>query len=152
MKVPYKVHGGFLKCWKSIEDVVIRRVKSKPYERIIIIGYSHGAALAGLCHECVWFHRPDIRDTSYTIAIEGPRFYAGFKVKKELKERWSHFYLIRTGVDIVTHAPPRLFGFTHVGNLIKIGKKCIVNIIKDHYPDVVLAAIREQEKIGPLIK
>lgn len=150
MKIPYKVHGGFLRCWKMIKDVVIAKISSKPYEKIIIVGYSHGAALAMLCHECVWYHRPDIRDKSYTLAIEGPRVYAGFKVKQELKERWDRFYLIRNGVDIVTHVPPKLFGFTHVGNIIEIGHKPSLRFIKDHYPQSVYYAIVEYEKTHKL--
>lgn len=147
MEIPYKVHSGFLKCWKSIEDVVIAKIKPIMYKQIIIMGYSHGAALAMLCHECVWYHRPDLRSTSFTIAIDGPRVYAGFKVKKELKERWERFYLIRTGSDVVTHVPPKLFGYTHVGTVIELGKKNIFRFIKDHYPDVIMNAIKERENL-----
>jgi hypothetical protein len=54
----------------------------------VVVGYSHGGALAAFCHECVWFHRPDLREKGLLgYGFEAPRIYAGFKVKKELAQR-----------------------------------------------------------------
>ena len=72
MDIKYRVHGGFLKCWKQVEDLIIEKIKEttratvwnnriKEYEardvykfnRIIVSGYSHGGALAQFCHECI---------------------------------------------------------------------------------------------------
>lgn len=143
METPFRVHRGFLSAWKEIEDLIIAKISDKKYQTIIIVGYSHGGALAGLCHECVWFHRPDIRKNIYGFGFEAPRFYAAFKVKKQLKERWENFYVIRTGKDIVTYAPPSIFGYCHVGQLISIPAetchldKKLPECIKAHYPLVV---------------
>lgn len=58
MEIPYRVHGGFLKCWKQVEDIIIEKIQEKEndiykFNRIIVSGYSHGGALAQFCHECV---------------------------------------------------------------------------------------------------
>lgn len=153
MKVPYRVHRGFLKCWKEIEDIIISKVKeiddSDPskltykYDKIIIVGYSHGAAIAMLCHECCWFHREDIRDSIKTIAFDGPRVYGGFKVKKKLQERWKNFILIRNDTDIVTHVPPYIFGYTHVGTVVQIGYRKKYGPFKSHYQDKIKESLSE---------
>ena len=141
MKVPYKVHGGFLKCWKAVEDKVIDKVLEKRsngayrWQQVTIVGYSHGAALAALCHECVWFHREDLRGGRLLgIGFEAPRVYGALKVKKDLAQRWDNFYVVRNGRDIVTHAPPRIFGFTHVGKIVKTTPAHKAGCIEAHTP------------------
>ena len=125
METSYRVHGGFLESWKLIEDAVGAKVMEMDNDRcfkwrkVIIAGYSHGGALAALCHEYVWFNRPDLRLQGLTgISFDGPRVYAGLWIKKELKRRWRNFYVIRNQDDIVTHLPPVLFFFRHVGRKI----------------------------------
>lgn len=160
MKIPYRVHRGFLAAWKEVEDIVIKKITERKtfgqwdfkWNKIIVVGYSHGGALAGLCHECAWFWRPDLRENGLEgYGFEAPRFYAGFKVKKELKERWSKFVVIRDNNDIVTHCPPTLFGFTHVGDILQIhGDVSLVtekhcDCIKSHYPQVVLDGLIKLE-------
>jgi hypothetical protein len=163
MKVEYKVHRGFLAAWKEVEDIIIKKVTDRQtygewkytYDKIIIVGYSHGGALAGLCHECVWFHRPDLRETGLIgYGFEAPRFYAGWKVKDELKERWEKFFVIRTNNDIVTHCPPVIFKYCHVGSIMKVkGDISLVQnklpkCVKSHYPQVVYDALLKEEAKG----
>lgn len=166
MEIPYRVHRGFLSAWKEVEDIIIAKIKEvknpkaplelqePKWKRIIVVGYSHGGALAGLCHECVWFWRPDLRETGLIgYGFEAPRFYAGCHVKKELQERWRTFFVIRDGSDIVTHCPPALFGFCHVGEIIKIkGDTSLVEerhlkCIKYHYPQVVYDGLLKFEQL-----
>lgn len=160
MKIRYRVHRGFLKAWKEVEDIIIDKVTQKDYvgpyhfykyRRIVIIGYSHGGALAAFCHECVWFHRPDLRSSGLEgYGFEAPRIYGGFKVKKELAERWEKFTVIRTNNDIVTHMPPRIFSYSDVGTLMQIyGDTSLVEnklpkCIKSHYPQVVEDALKKK--------
>lgn len=159
MEISYRVHRGFLAAWKTVEDVVISKITEKvddeyKWQHIIIVGYSHGGALAGFCHECVWFWRPDLRINGLEgYGFEAPRFYAAWSVKKELKERWSKFTVIRTNNDIVTHCPPAIFGFCHVGKILKIKgdtslvkDKRIPKCVKSHYPEVVYQALVDFEK------
>lgn len=158
MDTVYYVHRGFLKCWKIVEDIIINKITEKDdkgnfkWNKIIVSGYSHGGALAMLCHECVWFWRPDIRDNCWSYAFEGPRVYWGWKVRKDLRERWDHFILIRNHKDIVTKVPPLLFGYCHVGNLLHIGRyqcykkvdiKPNIECIKSHFPELVKESLEE---------
>lgn len=152
MKIPYRVHRGFLAAWKEVEDIVIRKIKEMDYnggmykwQQIIVVGYSHGAALAGLCHECVWYWRSDLRRKGLLgFGFEAPRFYGGWKVKECLKQRWEHFTIVRCNDDIVTCCPPAIFGFCHVSKILKV--KGDINLVhnkasrcvKSHYPEVVL--------------
>ena len=158
MDIPYRVHRGFLAAWKEVEDIIIAKIcedddngKFK-WKKIIIVGYSHGGALAAFCHECVWFWRPDLReDGLWGYGFEAPRIFAGWHIKKELAQRWDHFLVIRTNNDIVTHCPPVIFGFIHVGDILKIkGDTSIVDnklpkCVKSHFPEVVLQALRDYE-------
>lgn len=145
MKIPYKVHRGFLQCWKTIEDIVIDRIADRNINEIIIIGYSHGGALSMLCHECCWFHRPDIKNNIWGIGFGSPRVYTGLWVKKSLKPRWQQYMIIRNHTDLVTHVPPKLFGYSHVGKLVKIGKKKKYSCIKSHYPSNISESLAEFE-------
>ena len=169
MVIPYKVHRGFLEAWKEVEDIIINKITETDssstskdshtavtykWQHIIVVGYSHGAALAGLCYECCWYHRPDLRkDYLKGYGFESPRFYGGWKVKDELKERWENFMVIRTNNDLVTHCPPAFLGFCHVGKLLKVNgdtslvdKKWVPKCIKSHYPQVVLDALKKYEE------
>ena len=158
MKIPYRVHRGFLAAWKEVEDIIITKIcedddngKHK-WKHIVVVGYSHGGALSGLCYECCWFYRPDLREEHLEgYGFESPRFYAGWHVKKELKERWQNYRVIRTNNDIVTHCPPIIFGFSHVGEMLKIkGDVSLVEdkvpkCVKAHYPQVVYDALLKYE-------
>lgn len=116
------------------------------WKHIIVVGYSHGGALAGLCHECVWFRRPDLRGDPTKLVgygFEAPRFYGGYEVKPELRERWETFTVIRNNNDIVTHCPPWIFAYAHVGSMLQIHGNItsvtdkVPNCVKAHYPEPV---------------
>ena len=156
MAIPYRVHRGFLAAWKEVEDLVIAKITEKVgdeyrYKKIITVGYSHGGALAAFCHECVWYHRPDIRDQIEGYGFEAPRIYAGWRVKPALRERWERFKIIRDNNDIVTHCPPVIFCYTHVGDIIKVhGDVKLVDgwiprCVKSHYPQVVYDGLVKAE-------
>lgn len=169
----FRVHRGFLSAWKEVEDIIIEKIqekdiklvfnrKKKKYEdkesfkwkEIVVVGYSHGGALAGLCHECVWYYREDLRENGlHGFGFEAPRFYGCMFVKEELKERWKNFIVIRDGSDIVTHCPPTIFGYTHVGSILKIKgdsslveNKWLPKFIKYHYPQVVYDGLKKYEE------
>lgn len=122
MPIGWRAHRGFVKVWKTIEPNIADAVKDTTIKKIIVVGYSHGAALACLAHEYVWFNRPDIREQCIGIAFESPRVFCGFKIPKKLKERWKNFVVFRNGHDIVTHVPPAILGYKHVGTLVRIGE------------------------------
>lgn len=145
MTITFRVHRGFLAAWKEVEDLVIEKINEKEsdgsfrFKQIVIIGYSHGAALASLCHECVNYHRPDAKLLG--LGFEAPRIYAGFRVKKELVRRWEHFYVIRNDSDIVTHMPPKIFGYCDVGNELHIGRFMRYGLIDSHRPENIIPTL-----------
>ena len=122
MGVTWHCHRGFLKVWKSIEPYVKESIMKENVKRIIVVGYSHGGAIATLCHEYVWFNRPDLRDNIFGYGFGAPRVFWGC-MSEELKERWKNFHIIRNLNDAVTYLPPSIFGFKHVNKVEKIGTK-----------------------------
>ena len=62
MEITWSCHRGFLKVWKSIEPYIANAITDPTVKKITIVGYSHGAAIASLCHEYVWYNRPDLRE------------------------------------------------------------------------------------------
>jgi len=169
MEIPYKVHSGFLAAWKTVEDIIINKITElnssdtvrtwyndtdfidRPdykWKKIITVGYSHGGALSGFCHECVWFYRPDIRNNIFGYGFESPRFYHGFWVKKALKERWKNYIIIRNHNDIVTRVPPKILCFTHVGTVLhlrssKVNKYKFPKCVASHYPENIYETLLE---------
>ena len=173
MQIPYRVHRGFLAAWKEVEDIIISKITEKElrepvkeereqgysevldykWKHIVVVGYSHGGALSGFCHECVWYYRPDLRENGLEgYGFESPRFYSGWWVKNSLKERWANYTVIRCNNDLVTHCPPDIFFYVHVGHILKIkGDTSMVHdkvlkCVKSHYPEVVYQALLDYEK------
>lgn len=150
MPKTWRAHRGFVRVWKSIEPYVKDNIMDKTIQNIVVAGYSHGAALAVLAHEYIWYNRPDIRDKCITFAFEAPRVFCGIKVPYQLRERWSNLYVYRTCNDLVTHVPPHIFGYKHVGNLINLvvptksdnwTKHTKFDFLNSHYPDNVDVAL-----------
>lgn len=131
-------HRGFLRVWKEIEPRVADQIADPTVAIVEVVGYSHGAAVALLCHEYVRFHRPDVMalGTGYGC----PRVVWGW-LSKKVRERFKGFYVVRNGRDLVTHLPPALFGYRHEGLMIETGRS--VGPIKDHSPEAYKAALQE---------
>ena len=142
-KTPYKrmnekwyAHRGFLRVWRSIRDEIECEVSnilfsSPSIENIICVGYSHGGALALFATEDMEYnHGIEYNVSGYGFGA--PRVIWGI-VPKSLKARLSRYTVIRNIPDIVTHLPPKIFGFRNVGKLIKLGKHFKYNPIKAHY-------------------
>ena len=155
MSIKWRCHRGFLRVWKSIEPYIKYIVEDKSVKRFIIIGYSHGAAIATLAHEYVWYNRPDLRYMNGEMPpkILGygfgcPRVFFG-RMKKELADRWQTFFPIRNVNDLITHLPPRIFGFRHVNEVVKIGdkkkmeKRFPITCVSAHFPSNYVAALTE---------
>lgn len=124
-------HRGFLRVWKVIEPHLKEQILDNAIEHIIIGGYSHGAAIALLCHEYCRYNRPEILIEGYGFGC--PRVVWGF-TRKAVKKRFEGFTVIRNGKDIVTHVPPKALGFRHVGVLMKIGRGKGYKPIESHFP------------------
>lgn len=152
MGIKWKCHRGFLKVWKSIEPYIKDTIMRPTVKSVTIVGYSHGAAIAALCHEYVWFNRPDLREKLEGYGFGAPRVFWGFRMNKKLKERWKNFHPIRNLNDIVTHLPPRFFGFRHVNKVIQIGtknkfalRKNKLKCIDAHRPENYIYSLQEKD-------
>lgn len=151
--MPYKrmedivwfAHRGFLKVWRSAEPYVEKEVGDPTLRQIVTVGYSHGAALAVLCHEYVWFHRPDLRHCTQGYGFGCPRVVWG-PVPFALKQRWAGFTVVRNINDIVTHLPPAVLGYSHVGQLLEVGKKGRYSATNAHRPENILKELKRAER------
>ena len=137
-------HGGFLRVWRSVLPYLEWALLDLRFGEIVTVGYSHGAALALLCHEYLWFNRRDLRGKITGYGFGCPRVIYG-KVPRE-KERWADFYVIRNYDDIVTHLPPRAFGFRHVGHLVTVGGIGRYSRIDAHRKENYLSSLAKNEK------
>lgn len=133
-------HEGFLRVWESILPH-IRRDIYEARNGIVCVGYSHGAALALLCHEYVWYKRQGLRERSFGVGFGCPRVIWG-RVPQE-SERWRNFFVIRNLDDLVTHLPPTLFGYRHVGNLIEIGSAGRYSMIDAHREENYISSLKD---------
>lgn len=140
MEHKWFAHRGFLKVWKVIEPHLQPVICDFSVKRIIIGGYSHGAAIALLCHEYCKYYRPDAEVRG--CGFGAPRVLWGF-ASKAVKRRFDGFLVIRNGRDIVTHLPPGLLGFRHVGTLLEIGRGKGYNAVEAHYPENYQAELRD---------
>lgn len=132
-------HEGFLRVWESILPYIKENIENAS-EGVICVGYSHGAALALLCHEYVWYKRPELRALSYGVGFGCPRVIWG---NAPQDERWQSFFGVRNVGDIVTHLPPTVFGYRHVGNVIEIGKAGRYSPIDAHREESYIAELEK---------
>lgn len=153
----FRVHKGFYRAYSQVRELMLdkameeettyelhndglesRKVTRYRFDNIIVVGYSHGGALCQLAHEDIVYHLPSVNVQSY--AFESPRC---LKVPKKYRDRWQGLMVIRNGTDIVTHCPPKIFGYTDLGMMYKIkGDTALVenklpNFVKYHYPQCV---------------
>ena len=144
----WKVHGGFHKVWKAMRDEIEAYVAEilanhPEIKKIVIIGYSHGGALAVLATEDM----EDLYGDKYEVSGYGfgaPRVLWGI-VPKDVKHRLRNFTTIRNIPDIVTHVPPMVFGFRNAGTLVKVGEKGKYNPFKAHYASAYIEELSAKE-------
>ena len=141
MQPEWRCHAGFLKVWKILRPILEPLISDETVKKICIVGYSHGAAIALLCHEYVWYHRPDLRDHLCGYGFGCPRVLYGC-VPPQIAERWSHFWRIVNAQDLVAHLPPRSFGYCHVGQRVEIGERGRYSAIDAHRPENYLKQLQ----------
>ena len=134
-------HRGFLRVWKSAEEHLAPMINDPAVGEIVIAGYSHGAALAVLCHEYAWFHRPGLRHRLTGYGFGCPRVIWGIPPK----ERWAGFTVVRNIDDVVTHLPPAALGYTHVGHMLEIGETSRYSATDAHRPENILTELKKYE-------
>ena len=141
---PFRAHRGFLRVWESAAKALAPALLEPTVKKIVTVGFSHGAALAVLCHEYVWYHRPDLRPVIEGYGFGCPRVLWG-RLSLDLRARWARFTVIRNIDDLVTHLPPALLGYTHVGEMLEIGARGRYSRTDAHRPENILAELRAWE-------
>ncbi|MBQ7337165.1 MAG: lipase family protein [Clostridia bacterium] len=153
--VPYKrmtspvwyAHRGFLSVWKELEDVLAPAIADGGVKSITIVGYSHGAAVAMLCHEYAWFHRPDLRQQLQGYGFGCPRVFWGARTPS-LLQRWERFTVVHNIDDVVSHLPPSILGYSHVGKLLVIGAVGKYSRVDAHRAENILRELEAYEEGG----
>lgn len=143
MEDKWHCHGGFLRAWKDVEPFLQDQIMDKAVHTIRIAGYSHGAAVALLCHEYCRFHRPD-------CAVMGcgygcPRVIWG-RLRKAVKERLLGFVVIRNKGDLVTHVPPAILGYKHSSTVLTIGGHTHYGMINAHRHESYFIELKRSER------
>ncbi len=138
-------HRGFLDAWHTVEGVLAPVIADRRVKRIVTVGYSHGAAIAVLCHEYAWYHRPELRQSLAGYGFGCPRVLWGL-MGMQVKSRWKDFTVIRNLDDLVTHLPPILLGYAHVGELLEIGARGSYSAVDAHRAENILRELRAYER------
>ena len=137
-------HRGFLRAFKELEDALAPSVADPSLDSIVSVGFSHGAALALLFHEYVWYHRPDLRPRIQGYGFGCPRVLWGHPCAA-VRARWERFTLVQNRGDLVTHLPPALLGYTHAGRTLHIGRPFGYNPIDAHRPENIARELHRLE-------
>lgn len=139
-------HRGFLKVWKAMRDEIESCValilrQNTEISEIVIVGYSHGGAMAFFATEDMSY----LYGEKYAVRGYGfgaPRVLWGY-APKALRERISAFVTVRNIPDIVTHLPPKIFGFRDI-NIKEIGERGKYKPIKAHYNSAYIAELNNK--------
>lgn len=156
MSETWLCHRGFARVWKAMRDEIAEKVAlilatDPEIERIVCVGYSHGGALAVFATEDMAYRY----GYHYGMTVHGgeryevkgygfgaPRVVWGI-VPKSVRLRLKGFTVVRNIPDMVTHVPPAVFGFRHVGKVQKVGKFGKYTEIGAHYPECYLNELKE---------
>ena len=136
-------HRGFLRVWKAMRDEIESRVaetlqQHTDISNITICGYSHGGAMALLATEdMAYLHGRNFNVSGYGFGA--PRVLWGY-VPEAVRERISAFETIRNIPDLITHLPPKVFGYRDT-NITEIGEKGKYKPIEAHYDSAYMAEL-----------
>lgn len=128
-------HRGFLKVFKGILPHIEEKIRHTDAKEVLVVGYSHGAAIATMVHEYIFYNRPDLRENLWGYGFGCPRCFWGFLPSKEVQGRWARFFPIRNIDDLVTHLPPAVFGYRHVHSVYTVGKRGKYRRVEAHRPE-----------------
>lgn len=109
METEFLVHRGFIKMWQDVRDYVAT------LEFDVIVGYSQGAVFACLAYEDTLFNK---HIKCPCIVFGCPRFL--WMPPKTIRNRFRDIIRVQNPCDVVTHLPPFLFGYTHIGIPLKL--------------------------------
>lgn len=134
-------HRGFLRVWKGMRDEVEKGVadalrRSEGISKITVVGYSHGGAISLFATEdMAYLYGQKYKVSGYGFGA--PRVLWGV-IPDAVKERISAFKTVRNIPDLVTHVPPKIFGYRDV-NITEIGRYGKYQPIEAHYSSSYIA-------------
>lgn len=141
------LHRGFLRVFRSLKEPLKAAICGNGVEKVLISGYSHGAALALLAHEYCAFHRPDLAGAIRGFGFGCPRVVWG-PLPARVKARFAHFTVVRNCRDLITHLPPALLFYRHVGAVLHVGRGEAWGPIDSHRPECYERALSEEAGDG----
>lgn len=146
-RVEWYAHRGFLEVWRAVRPYLLRELRDPSVEELWTVGYSHGAALALLCHEEIYRMRPEMRARMCGYGFGCPRVLWG-DPSTEVRARWERFVLARIPEDLVTHLPPAAMGYCDVGERWEICEAGRYSAVDAHRPENLLWELLAAEKEG----
>ena len=127
-----RVHEGFLTAYKS------PRVRGRilqcwddSIQKVRVTGHSRGAALAVLCGLDIQYHHPHC---CLEVLLFGCPRVGNAAFAQSYNKRVFTTFNVRCGSDLITHLPPALLGYRHVGVKIHIGPRRPLPSVLDHLP------------------
>lgn len=110
MKKVWFAHAGFVKKWKAVEDDVL--IAAEGTDKIMVSGFSQGAAIAQLCFESIRFHFPDKKSSCLVYA--SPLVF-GMVSSRNVMDRIEDIQLIERHHDLICKMPPRWMLYRKAG-------------------------------------
>lgn len=146
MKDEWRCHRGFLRVFKGMRDEIAELIGTEidagRVSSIVCVGYSHGAPLALLAVEDLCFRYGD-RVPVCGFGFGAPRVIFG-DLPEDVKKRVAKYTAINVCGDLVSHLPPKAFGYRDAENVVLLAKSGDYGPIEAH---VYTSIIAELEKI-----
>jgi predicted lipase len=144
------VHEGFISQYKAVRKIIHEKIKSRIGGSLIVYctGHSLGGALATLCAVDIQYNFSTafpVSEGRLTCITFGSPRVGNAMFAESYDARVPATLRVVNGDDIVTKVPMLSFQFSHVGQLVGIGKKHwwkILGSTNDHYPQRYLENIR----------
>jgi acetyl esterase/lipase len=134
----------------SVRRIILQELVDSNPKEIILVGHSAGGAMASLAFIDIKHLYPDTPLNAVTFGMlrvfnaEGDRWYSTYR---------DNFIRVVNGRDPIPNMPPVLFGYRHIGRLVRTGSRPFWKIysIKDHHPGYSdeLEELLRQEGIDP---
>ena len=155
-KVPFledsgiRIYSGFLEKYLAVREELHNRIETSVTDRIVLVGHSGGGAIASIAYLDLVTLYPD---KDIKAVLFGP-----VRTFNKAGTLWFSYHgnrVIRivNGRDPFSNLPPALFGYRHVGQLVRIGRRPWYKLFsfKDHNPGyrLVLEDILEENGFNP---
>lgn len=145
-----EAHRGYIEKYMSVRGYILQELAESNPKEVVLVGYSAGGSIASLAFMDLKHLYPDTPVNGITFGMvrvfnkEGALWYRSFR---------DNFIRVVNGRDFIPNLPPALFGYRHIGRLVRIGNRPLLSIfsVKDHHPGYItsLEELLQQEGIEP---